>query len=111
MKKIIKGVLYMLSIIVYGSIIIGGAIAYGALGGEYKTIERQEEKKELNTYDYFSSLTLEEQRRYYENNLDLRYYKDDVTVGLTDDRYFNAKHAEEIARRTGKEFTNRHKVY
>ena len=36
----------MLSIIVYGSIIIGGAIAYGALGGEYKTIEHQEKKQE-----------------------------------------------------------------
>ena len=56
-------------------------------------------------------MELFEQERYFNENLDLRYYKDDSTVGLTNDKYLNAKHAEEISRRTGKPFTDRYKVY
>ena len=63
------------------------------------------------TYEYFCKLPLDEQERYFNENLDLRYYKDDSTVGLTNDKYLNAKHAEEISRRTGKPFTDRYKVY
>ena len=63
------------------------------------------------SFEYSSKLPLDEQERYLHENLDLRYYKDDMTVGLTNDKYLNAKHAEEISRRTGKPFTDRYKVY
>lgn len=63
------------------------------------------------TYDYFMGLRLDEQERYYKENLDLRYYKDNPDIGLTNDRYLNAKHAKEISRMTGKQFTNKYKTY
>ena len=56
-------------------------------------------------------LTLDDQERYYKENLDLKYWKDDDCKGLTDDRYVNAKHAAEVAKVTGKKFTDKNKTY
>lgn len=105
----------MSSIIFWGAVIIGGSFLYIGLGGQPSKKEEKEQKEEHHydkeTYEYFCKLPLDEQERYFQENLDLRYYKDDSTVGLTNDKYLNAKHAEEISRRTGKPFTDRYKVY
>lgn len=105
----------MSSIIFWGAIIVGGSFLYIGMGGQPSKKEQKEQKEEHHydkeTYEYFCKLPLDEQERYFNENLDLRYYKDDSTVGLTNDKYLNAKHAEEISRRTGKPFTDRYKVY
>ena len=105
----------MSSILFWGAIIIGGSFIYIGMGGQPSKKEQKEQKEELHyekeTYEYFCKLPLDEQERYSNENLGLRYYKDDSTVGLTNDKYLNAKHAEEISRRTGKPFTDRYKVY
>jgi predicted HicB family RNase H-like nuclease len=105
----------MSSILFWGAIIIGGSFIYIGMGGQPSKKEQKEQKEEYHydkeTYEYFCKLPLDEQERYFNENLDLRYYKDDSTVGLTNDKYLNAKHAEEISRRTGKPFTDRYKVY
>lgn len=105
----------MSSIIFWGAVIIGGSFLYIGLGGQPSKKEEKEQKEEYHydkeTYEYFCKLPLDEQERYFNENLDLRYYKDDSTVGLTNDKYLNAKHAEEISIRTGKPFTDRYKVY
>lgn len=72
--------------------------------------ETKEDYEKL-TYDYFLSLRIDEQEEYFKENLDLRYYKDDLSKGLTNDRYLNAKHAQEISRITGKKFTDKYKTY
>ena len=112
----------MLNTLFYIGIIIGGSVVYMALGGADSTnsntndevnkcaANRANSNEEL-TYDYFSELSLEQQERYFNDNLDLKYYKDDSTCGFTNDRYYNAIHAKEISRRTGKVFNNINKVY
>ena len=105
----------MSSILLWGAIIVGGSFLYIGMGGQPSKKEQKEQKEEHHydkeTYEYFCKLPLDEQERYFQENLDLRYYKDDSTVGLTNDKYLNAKHAEEISRRTGKPFTDRYKTY
>ena len=102
----------MSSILLWGAIIVGGSFLYAGLGGQPSKKEQTENHYyDKDTVEYFSKLPLDEQERYFNENLDLRYYKDDMTVGLTNDKYLNAKHAEEISRRTGKPFTDRYKVY
>lgn len=111
----------MLNTLFYIGVIIGGSAVYMALGGsstEHNTneevnkcaVNRANNNEEL-TYDYFSELTLEQQERYFNDNLDLRYYKDDSMCGFTNDKYFNSIHAKEISRRTGKAFNNINKTY
>ena len=76
----------MLSTILWTGIIIGGSAVYMALGGssEHNTNDNKEVNKcavnrannnEELTYDYFNNLTLEQQERYFNDNLDLKYYK------------------------------------
>jgi hypothetical protein len=108
----------MSSILLWGAIIVGGSFLYIGMGGQSSKKEQKEQKEQKEehhydkeTYEYFCKLPLDEQERYFNENLDLRYYKDDSTVGLTNDKYLNAKHAEEISRRTGKPFTDRYKTY
>lgn len=105
----------MFEMLFYGTVIFGGALAYSVLK---ETAHKEPddyikpcEDIEKETYDYFCQLPLAEQKQYYEDNYDLRYYKNDITVGVTDDKHINAKHASMIARRTGKPFTNRFKRY
>ena len=66
---------------------------------------------EQDTFEYFMNLRIDEQEHYYKENLDLRYYMEDPYKGLTNDRYMNAKHAAEVARVTGKRFTDKNKTY
>ena len=108
------------SIMLWSGIIIGGSAVYMALGGssEHNTneevnkcaVNRANNNEEL-TYDYFNNLTLEEQERYFNDNLDLKYYKEDSTCGFTNDKYYNSIHAKEISRRTGKTFNNINKTH
>ena len=111
----------MLNTLFYIGIIIGGSAVYMALGGsstEHNTndevnkcaVNRANNNEEL-TYDYFSELSLEQQERYFNDNLDLKYYKEDSTCGFTNDKYHNSIHAKEISRRTGKAFNNINKTY
>ena len=108
----------MLNTLFYIGIIVGGSVAYCALGGQAapktndnsNSITNDKSNEEL-TEEYFNSLTLEQQQRYFRDNLDLRYYANSCDTGLTDDRYRNTKHAKEISRRTGKVFNNINKTY
>ena len=112
----------MLSIMLWSGIIIGGSVVYMALGDADSTkhntneevnkcaVNRAKNNEEL-TYDYFNKLSLEQQERYFNDNLDLKYYKEDSTCGFTNDKYYNSIHAKEISRRTGKAFNNINKVY
>lgn len=105
----------MFEIVFYSVVIFGGAIIYNVMGGQPSRREEKVEPKKKNnekdTYDYFCKLPINEQKQYFDDNYDLRYYKNDKTVGVTDDKHINARHAEEISRRTGKSFTNRFKTY
>lgn len=103
------------------SLFIAGAIAYICIKGDYEDeivynvddslyYDSDEDYEQL-TFDYFMSLNIDEQEAYFRENLDLKYYKDDTSKGLTTDRYLNAKHAMEIARITGKKFTDKYKTY
>lgn len=105
-----------------GLLVVGAAV-YTTLKGDSASDEiiydvddtlyydKHSEDYEKLTYDYFMDLTLDDQERYYKENLDLKYWKDDACKGLTDDRYLNAKHAAEIAGITGKKFTDKNKTY
>ena len=104
----------MLSTILWGSVIVVGSAIYVAFNGNDAVSSEKNAPEYDNikaTEKYFGTLTLDEQEKYFSDNYDLRYYKDDSTCGLTDDKYYNAKHASEIARRTGKSFTNKYKSY
>ena len=104
----------MLSTMLWGSVIVAGSALYVAFNGNETQNSQEkisENENEKLTEKYFSTLTLDEQEKYFNDNLDLRYYKDDSSCGLTNDKYYNAKHAAEIARRTGKSFTNKYKSY
>lgn len=106
----------MFEIVFYSIVIFGGAIVYNVMGGqpsrrEEKPKAKPKKNNEKDTYDYFCTLPINEQKQYFNDNHDLRYYKNDRTIGVTDDKHINAKHAEEISRRTGKAFTNRFKTY
>lgn len=104
-------------------LLFGGAALYNLLKGDADNDEiiydvddsiiynNTKEDYEKITYDYFMKLTIQEQAQYYNENLDLRYWKDDACRGLTDDRWLNAKHAADIARIEGKKFTDRYKTY
>lgn len=112
----------MFEMLLWGSVIVGGYLALAAFGekedhdeivyGHDDSITYEDkEGYEQMTYDYFNNLTLENQERYFNENLDLQYYKDDLAVGFTNDRYLNARHAQEIARKTGKKFDDINKTY
>lgn len=96
----------------YGVLIVAGYITYIALGGKPSCDnDKKVRNYEGETFEYFLGLSLEDQERYFKENLDLKYYKDDLSVGFTNDRYLNARHAEEISRKTGKCFIDKNKVY
>lgn len=106
----------MFEIVFYSVVIFGGAIVYNVMGGQPSRRDdrikpKNNKNNEKDTYDYFCKLPINEQKQYFDDNYDLRYYKNDKTVGVTDDKHINARHAEEISRRTGKSFTNRFKTY
>ena len=103
-------------------LLVGGAALYNLMKGESMDDEIQykaddtiyydtDEDYEQLTYDYFMTLSISEQERYYKENIDLNYWKNDACKGLTTDKHLNARHAAEVARVTGKKFTDRYKTY
>lgn len=103
----------MFSTIFWGSVVIFGSIAYGVMKGDTRTtyVDKKKVSNEEETFKYFGNLPLEYQEKYFNNNLDLKSYKNDSSVGFTDNKYLNAKHAAEISKRTGKKFNNINKTY
>lgn len=105
-------------------LLVGGAAIYNFIKGDSENDEiiygpddtiryfdDPTDNYEQDTFEYFLDLRLDEQEYYYKENIHLRYYLDDPCKGLTDDRYMNAKHAAEVARVTGKRFTDKNKTY
>ena len=105
-------------------LLVGGAAIYNFIKGDSTNDEiiygpddticyfnNPKDNYEQDTFEYFLDLRIDEQEHYYKENLDLRYYLDDPCKGLTNDRYMNAKHAAEVARVTGKRFTDKNKTY
>lgn len=101
----------MLSASGYACLIVIGYMFYVALGGKPSKESNTGRDYEKETYEYFSGLSLEDQDRYYRENLDLMFFRDDLELGFTNDKYVNAKHAAEIARVIGKSFTDKYKTY
>ena len=106
----------MLEIALYSTLIIAGSVIYSILDDKPKesiptkdnSVKNKEQEIYDNTYNYFMSLTLEEQHKYINDNLDLRYYKDEL---LYDNKQSTARQVSRRAVKYSKEFTNRHKVY
>ena len=106
----------MLEIALYSILIIAGSIIYSILDDKPKesiptkdkSVKNKEQEIYDNTYNYFMSLTLEEQHKYINDNLDLRYYKDEL---LYDNKQSTARQVARRAVKYNKEFTNRYKVY
>lgn len=106
----------MLESIIWGGVIVVGTAIYGILNGGYKEVEQKKtsnkDSKEKDyyqeTYDYFMSLPLEYQHKYIEDNLDLRYYKDEL---IYDTKESTARQVARRADRLGKTFNDRFKVY
>ena len=106
----------MLEIALYSTLIIAGSVIYSILDDKPKesiptkdnSVKNKEQEIYDNTYNYFMSLTLEEQHNYINDNLDLRYYKDEL---LYDNKQSTARQVARRAVKYNKEFTNRYKVY
>ena len=103
----------MLEIIFWSTIILGGSIVYGALGGECTKTEHVQKKNPKgnhykDTYEYFSKLSLDEQHKYINDNLDLREWKSDL---IYDNKQSTARQVARRAEKLDKTFNNRHKTY
>lgn len=61
-----------------------------------------------STYDYWMSLTYEEQKEYFERNEYLKIYTNDF---YPNDRELTAKHMQYIADKLNKEFVNKYDRY
>ena len=88
-----------------GSLLIlgAGAIFYNM---NTDTTKANEEVKYNNaTYDYWKTLTYEEQKEYFENNEYLKIYANDF---YANDRELTAKHVQHIANNLNREFTNKY---
>ena len=82
----------MFSIIFWGSVVIFGSITLGVMQGntEKTYIDKKKVSNEEETFKYFGNLPLEYQEKYFNDNLDLKSYKNDSSVGFTDNKYLNA---------------------
>lgn len=60
------------------------------------------------TYDYWMTLTYDEQKHYFENNQYLKIYTNDF---YEKDRHLTAQHMQHIANKLGREFTNKYDRY
>lgn len=60
------------------------------------------------TYDYWMTLTYDEQKQYFENNQYLKIYTNDF---YEKDRHLTAQHMQHIADKLGREFTNKYDRY
>ena len=67
------------------------------------------EEQNNTTYDYWMTLTYQEQAEYFNNNEYLKdYIKNDF---YPNDRYLTAKHVQQIADKLNREFTNKYDRY
>lgn len=106
----------MFSIMLWTGVIIGGSAVYCALGGQAAPKSKDnndsisnDKSNEQETYEYFSNLSLEQQKEYFNDNYTLQDYVDSPTLGYVEDKILNARHAAEISRKTKKCFNNRFK--
>ena len=94
-------------------VIVGGCVAHMMLsGGKSNTSVKKEsvntrDLHEQETYEYFTKLPVSAQEHYFDYNLDLKDYRNELTT----DKYVNAKVASRIARRMDKSFNNIEKRY
>lgn len=65
-------------------------------------------EKSTETYDYWMTLTYQEQKEYFERNEYLKIYTNDF---YENDRELTAKHVQRIADKLNKEFTNKYDRY
>ena len=67
------------------------------------------EEQNNTTYDYWMTLTYQEQDEYFNNNEYLKdYIKNDF---YPNDRHLTAKHVQQIADKLNREFTNKYDRY
>lgn len=64
--------------------------------------------EDTSTYDYWKTLTYEEQEEYFNNNEYLRIYTNDF---YPNDKELTARHMQDIANKLNKEFTNKYDRY
>lgn len=72
------------------------------------SIKEEKSVSSNQTYDYWMTLTYEEQEEYFKNNEYLKMYKNDF---YPNDRQLTAKHVQELANKLCKEFTNKYDRY
>jgi hypothetical protein len=107
----------MLSIVLWSSIIVGGSIAYGVLGGYEKSTSAKKEnttkssdnKKDIynETYNYIKSLSYDEQERYIHENYKLSQYENHIKRNISlNDKHQTARFIADIAVREGRSFNN-----
>ena len=102
--------IFELGVIIGGCVahmMLSGAETYNAVKGESKPTTNSRKQHEQETFEYFNNLSLSAQEAYFRDNLDLKEYD----YLLTDNKWFNAKHAAEIAYRKDKSFNNINKRY
>ena len=105
----------MLSIVLWSSIIVGGSIAYGVLGGYEKSSQSKETETTSDnknkiydeTYDYIKSLSYEEQERYIHENYKLSQYENHIKRNISlNDKHQTARFIADLAVREGRSFNN-----
>ena len=101
----------MFEIVLWSTIIVGGSIVYGFLGGEPAPKEEKKNRGTKNkdnykeTYEYFMDLSLDRQHDYISNNLYLRDYKDELCY---DNKQSTAREVARRAEKLGKSFIDRY---
>ena len=107
----------MLSIVLWSSIIVGGSIAYGVLGGyekekstkEIETMEKSTNNEKIynETYDYIKTLSYDEQERYIHENYKLSQYENHIKRNISlNDKHQTARFIADLAVREGRSFNN-----
>ena len=85
-------------------------IAIEVLTGLFNNENNEVKEKQNNTtYEYWITLSYQEQEEYFNNNEYLKdYIKNDF---YPNDRYLTAKHVQQIADKLNREFTNKYDRY
>lgn len=84
-------------------------IAIEVLTGLFNNESNEVKEQNNTTYDYWMTLTYQEQEEYFNNNEYLKdYIKNDF---YPNDRYLTAKHVQQIADKLNREFTNKYNRY
>jgi SLT domain-containing protein len=84
-------------------------IAIEVLTGLFNNESNEVKEQNNTTYDYWMTLTYQEQEEYFNNNEYLKdYIKNDF---YPNDRNLTAKHVQQIADKLNREFTNKFNRY